>query len=62
MSAPAPLSRNAQNERVSVDNDDLAQVVDRELRLLETSCRADRACVAELLHPDFLEHGSSGVV
>jgi ribonuclease HI len=62
MSAPAPLSRNPQNERVSVDNDDLARVVARELRLLETSCRADRACVAELLHPDFLEHGSSGVV
>jgi ribonuclease HI len=37
-------------------------VVACEQRLLETSCRSDRACVDELLHPDFLEHGSSGVV
>jgi hypothetical protein len=33
-----------------------------EHRLLETSCRADRACIDELLHPDFLKHGSSGLV
>jgi hypothetical protein len=37
-------------------------VVACEQRLLESSCRSDRACVDELLHPDFLEHGSSGVV
>jgi ribonuclease HI len=37
-------------------------VVACEQRLLETSCRSDRACVDELLHPDFCEFGSSGVV
>jgi ribonuclease HI len=55
-------SHNPNNAPVTVDDDDLARVVARELRLLETSCRADRACVAELLHPDFCEHCSSGVV
>jgi len=39
---------------------DLAYVVAAELRLLERECRASRACLGDLLHPDFREHGTSG--
>ena len=41
-------------------DEDLAEVVRRELRLLEPECRARPAAVLALLHPDFLEFGASG--
>lgn len=41
---------------------DLAEVLWREQRLLDTRCRADAECLDELLHPDFQEYGASGVV
>ncbi len=40
----------------------LAEVVRRERRLLETSCRASALLLSELLHPEFVEHGASGRV
>jgi hypothetical protein len=41
-------------------DEDLAEVVRRELQLLEPECRARPAAVLALLHPDFLEFGASG--
>ncbi|MCW2819953.1 MAG: putative RNase [Marmoricola sp.] len=42
--------------------EDLAEVVRREQALLDPALRAEGACVEELLHPDFVEHGASGRV
>jgi hypothetical protein len=41
---------------------DLAEVVRRELLLLEPEVRNDPARVLALVHPDFREHGASGRV
>jgi hypothetical protein len=41
-------------------DEDLCEVVRRELRLLEPECRSRPAAVLALLHPDFLEFGASG--
>jgi ribonuclease HI len=41
-------------------DEDLAEIVRRELRLLEPDCRVRSAAVLELLHPEFLEFGASG--
>lgn len=43
----------------SWSDEDLAEVVRRELQLLEPECRARSAAVLALLHPDFLEFGAS---
>ena len=43
-------------------DDDLAEVVEGEKRLLDPTCRTNEACLRELLHPDFREHGASGTV
>lgn len=43
-------------------DDDLAEVVRRELLLLEPGVRNDPARLLALLHPDFREHGASGRV
>jgi hypothetical protein len=43
-------------------NEDLADVVSRERRLLDPSVRRLRDSVAALLHPDFVEYGASGRV
>jgi ribonuclease HI len=43
-------------------DDDLREVVDRELSLLEPKLRRDPDQVRALLHPDFVEYGSSGQV
>jgi hypothetical protein len=40
--------------------EDLAEVVRRELQLPEPGCRMRWAAVFALLHPDFLEFGASG--
>lgn len=49
------------HHRVS-DQNPLATVVECELLLLEPAVRADRSRVMQLLHPDFVEFGSSGRV
>lgn len=41
-------------------DEDLAEVVRRELQLLEPECPARPAAVLALLHPGFLEFGASG--
>jgi len=41
-------------------DEDLREVVRRELQLLEPECRSRPAAVLALLHPDFLEFGASG--
>jgi ribonuclease HI len=41
-------------------DEDLAEVIRRELQLLEPGCRMSSAAVLALLHPDFLEFGASG--
>ncbi|MEV7865804.1 nuclear transport factor 2 family protein [Streptomyces sp. NPDC088124] len=38
----------------------IAAAIDAELRLLDPAVRASPALLAELLHPDFREFGSSG--
>jgi len=43
-----------------VTPEDLAEVVRHERQLLDPSVRAVGESVAELLHPDFVEHGASG--
>lgn len=47
---------------MSVTDDELAEVVRRECALLDPGVRADPKQVRALLHPDFLEFGSSGRV
>jgi ribonuclease HI len=42
------------------EGEDRAQVVRRELLLLEPEVRADQRRVRHLLHPDFTEFGASG--
>ena len=42
--------------------DDLQQVVERELALLRPDVRRDPQQVSALLHPDFQEYGASGRV
>lgn len=44
----------------SWSDEDLCEVVCRELQLLEPECRSRPAAVLALLHPDFLEFGASG--
>ncbi len=39
---------------------DFAEVIRRELQLLEPAVRADKAAVVALLHPEFVEFGASG--
>ena len=43
-------------------DDDLRRVVERELALLDPGVRRDPDQVRALLHPDFVEYGSSGRV
>jgi hypothetical protein len=43
-------------------DDDALTVVDRELLLLQPAVRQDAERVLALLHPDFMEYGSSGRV
>jgi ribonuclease HI len=43
-------------------DEDLAEVVRRELRLLDPAVRRDARSVSALLHPEFVEYGSSGRV
>ncbi|GAB2689911.1 nuclear transport factor 2 family protein [Thalassiella azotivora] len=43
-----------------MDRRQLDDVVERELRLLDPGVRRDGDGVLALLHPDFVEHGSSG--
>jgi hypothetical protein len=38
-------------------DEDLAEVVRRELQLLESECRARPAAVLAFLHPEFVEFG-----
>ena len=42
--------------------DEVQRVVEHELALLQPDVRRDAARVLALLHPDFVEHGSSGRV
>jgi len=44
------------------DGPDRAEVVKRELLLLDPAVRADLAKVRALLHPDFVEFGASGQI
>ncbi len=53
--------RERKSYRHDVD-DDLRRVVERELALLDPGVRRDPAQVRALLHPDFVEYGSSGRV
>jgi ribonuclease HI len=46
----------------TVEDRDVAEVVELELRLLSGEVRRDRAAVSRLLHPDFVEFGASGRV
>ena len=55
-----PSESTAPPERPT--EDDLREVVGRELALLEPDVRKDAERVLALLHPDFLEHGASGRV
>ncbi|HEX6445549.1 MAG TPA: nuclear transport factor 2 family protein [Streptosporangiales bacterium] len=47
-------------EEAGAHDDDLAEVVAAERALLDPQVRRDRARVDALLHPDFVEFGSSG--
>ena len=49
-------------EREATADQDLEKVCRLELQLLDTELRRDRATVARLLHPDFVEYGASGPV
>jgi hypothetical protein len=47
---------------VAPDDDELGQVIGREMRLLDPSVRASAEAVTALLHEDFREFGASGLV
>jgi hypothetical protein len=62
----AALMRDDRTMLVTVGQDDIAgaedraEVVRRELLLLDPAVRADKDRVRELLHPNFVEFGASG--
>jgi hypothetical protein len=62
----AALMRDDRTMSVTVGQDDIAgaedraEVVRRELLLLDPAVRADKDRVRELLHPNFVEFGASG--